>query len=163
MKKSEREIVFNKFEGRCYMCGDALKPGWHVDHLKPCGRRYKIGAYSYRVSSKKTVYLSRSEADAIPQDERDKLDGWQRVYPEKPIPNGYDNPEANHVDNYMPSCASCNINKHGMDLKGFRESIHAYMKHLNEISTQYKIAKRYGLIEETNKPVVFYFETIGKN
>ncbi len=32
------------------------------------------------------------------------------------------------------------------------------MKHLNERNTQYKIAKRYGLVVEEEKPVVFYFE-----
>jgi hypothetical protein len=32
------------------------------------------------------------------------------------------------------------------------------MKHLNEVSTQYKIAKRYGLVVETIKPIKFYFE-----
>jgi len=33
------------------------------------------------------------------------------------------------------------------------------MKHLNEINTQYKIAKRYGLVAETGIDVKFYFET----
>ncbi|WP_460916053.1 hypothetical protein, partial [Spirosoma areae] len=34
------------------------------------------------------------------------------------------------------------------------------VKSLNRDSTQYKIAKRYGFIEEIQKPVVFYFETV---
>lgn len=34
------------------------------------------------------------------------------------------------------------------------------MKHLNEVSTQYKIAKRYGLVTEDIKPIVFYFERV---
>lgn len=29
-------------------------------------------------------------------------------------------------------------------------------------NTQYKIAKRYGLVTENIKPVVFYFETVNK-
>jgi len=32
------------------------------------------------------------------------------------------------------------------------------MKHLNKINTQYKIAKRYGLVQENIKPIQFYFE-----
>jgi len=68
-------------------------------------------------------------------------------------------PERFNIDNQNPSCASCNINKHSDSLETFRANIAAYIKHLNEISTQYKIAKRYGLIQETNKPVVFYFES----
>jgi hypothetical protein len=69
-------------------------------------------------------------------------------------------PERLHIDNQNPSCASCNINKHTMSLEEFRKSIAYFMKHLNEKSTQYKIAKRYGLITETNIEVKFYFETI---
>lgn len=72
-------------------------------------------------------------------------------------------PERLHIDNQNPSCASCNINKHSMTLEEFRSSILGYMKHLNEKSTQYKIAKRYGLVIEEIKPIVFYFETYYKS
>ncbi len=58
----------------------------------------------------------------------------------------------------MPACASCNINKHAMKLEDFRQLVAGFMKHLNERNTQYKIAKRYGLVIEQQKPVVFYFE-----
>ena len=58
----------------------------------------------------------------------------------------------------MPACASCNINKHAMKLEDFRALIAGFMKHLNERNTQYKIAKRFGLVAEEAKPVIFYFE-----
>jgi len=67
-------------------------------------------------------------------------------------------PERLTIDNQNPACASCNINKHTMSLEQFRSAIKAFMKHLNERSTQYKIAKRYGLVIETNIEVKFYFE-----
>ena len=76
------------------------------------------------------------------------------------IRNKLIHPERDCISNYMPSCASCNINKHSETLEGFRAAIKAYMKHLNGINTQYKIAKRYGLIKETDIEVKFYFETI---
>jgi hypothetical protein len=63
----------------------------------------------------------------------------------------------------MPACASCNINKHAMKLEDFRQLIAGFMKHLNERNTQYKIAKRYGLVVEQQKPVVFYFEKYQKD
>ena len=69
-------------------------------------------------------------------------------------------PERLHIDNQNPACPSCNINKHSESLEHFRKNIAAYMKHLNEISTQYKIAKRYGLVQETGIEVKFYFETL---
>ncbi len=62
----------------------------------------------------------------------------------------------------MPACASCNINKHAMKLEDFRQLVAGFMKHLNERNTQYKIAKRYGLVIEQEKPVIFYFEQYAK-
>lgn len=35
MKKSDRELVFSKYNGRCAYCGCELKKGWHVDHIEP--------------------------------------------------------------------------------------------------------------------------------
>ena len=72
-------------------------------------------------------------------------------------------PERFNIDNQMPSCPSCNINKHSMSLEEFRNLITGFMKHLNNVNTQYKIAKRYGLVNETIKPIVFYFERVSAN
>lgn len=72
----------------------------------------------------------------------------------------YSHPERMCIENQNPSCPSCNINKHSLSLEEFRNLIKGFMKHLNEVNTQYKIAKRYGLIQETNIDVKFYFETI---
>jgi len=70
------------------------------------------------------------------------------------------NPEADCFDNYMPACPSCNINKHSMSLEDFRNMIANFPISLSAYSTQYKIARRYGLVKETDKPVIFYFETL---
>lgn len=115
MTKKNREIVFNKYGGKCAYCGCDLVQGWHVDHVEPI-RRYegcKEGRY----------------------------------------------PQRDCIENMMPSCASCNINKHGDSIESFRNLIQGFMNHLNNLNTQYKIAKRYGLVKEDIKPVVFYFET----
>ena len=69
-------------------------------------------------------------------------------------------PERFNIDNQNPACASCNINKHSGSLEDFRNMVKGFLKHLNEISTQYKIAKRFNLIEETGNEVKFYFETL---
>lgn len=73
---------------------------------------------------------------------------------------GCEHPERFNVDNQNPSCPSCNINKHSMPLEEFRKLIAGFMKHLNEVNTQYKIAKRYGLVKENPIEVKFYFETL---
>src|ERR1035437_1582017 len=62
--------------------------------------------------------------------------------------------------NQKPACASCNINKHSLSLEEFRSLIQGFMKYLNQLKTQYKIAKRYGLVKEDIKPIIFYFESI---
>lgn len=72
-------------------------------------------------------------------------------------------PENLHIDNQNPACASCNINKHSESLENFRAAIKKYVESLNLYSTQYKIAKRYGLIKETGVEVIFYFENITNN
>lgn len=72
----------------------------------------------------------------------------------------YEHPERMCIENQNPACASCNINKHSDTLENFRKAIKGYMNYLNEISTQFKIAKRYGLITENDIEVKFYFETL---
>lgn len=126
-KKESRELIFNKYGGKCAYCGEELQRGWHVDELKPVRRQYTEDyCYEKRKHIRKITRLTH--------------------------------PERMHIDNQMPACASCNINKHSDSLEEFRKLIQGFMKHLNEVNTQYKIAKRYGLIQETVKPVVFYFE-----
>ena len=129
-----REIIFNKYGGKCAYCGNKLRKGWHVDEFLPVKRIWK---YKYDENNKRML-----DKDC------------------KPIKEHYmEHPERLNIDNQMPSCPSCNINKHSMNLEDFRGLISGFMNHLNEVNTQYKIAKRYGLIKEIMKPVVFYFET----
>ncbi len=72
--------------------------------------------------------------------------------------NGCERPENHNVENLNPSCPSCNIVKGSLSLESFRKKISGFVTSLNRDSTQYKFAKRYGLIKETNKEVKFYFE-----
>ncbi len=156
MKKSDRQIIFNKFNGRCAYCGDPLQKGWHVDELLPCRRKYKIVRAHYILKATG----EKADVRHLTENEFTK-DKFEFVH-EKTASDGYSHPERLHIDNQMPACPSCNINKHSMSLDGFRELIENFTRTLNENSVQYKIAKRYGLIKETkNKKVVFYFETLG--
>ena len=69
-------------------------------------------------------------------------------------------PENENLENYNPSCASCNIQKNSYTLEQFRENIKQFVSSLNKYSTQYKFAKKYGLVKETEIEVKFYFETL---
>ena len=134
-KKKDRELIFNKYKGRCAYCGEKLQKGWHVDELLPVVRLWKY------------------KKDENGEYEMDKYGCNIKV-------NYMEYPERLTIDNQMPSCPSCNINKHSLSLEGFRNLIQNFTTSLNRDSTQYKIAKRYGLIEETQKRVIFYFEKV---
>lgn len=136
MNKKEREIVFKKFGGKCAYCGCELQKGWHSDHMEPIERKKK--------------YVKGTFVDIKTREK------WVEG---KWVNDGMKYPERDCLENKIPACASCNINKHGMSVDDFRKQIIGFMKHLNEVSTQYKIAKRFGLIEETGFGIEFYFET----
>lgn len=69
------------------------------------------------------------------------------------------NPENEILQNYNPSCSSCNIQKNSFTLEQFRSNIQGFLNSLNQYSTQYKFVKRYGLVTETQNEVKFFFET----
>ena len=60
--------------------------------------------------------------------------------------------------NLMPSCRSCNISKSDWLIDEWREILNDRTRQLSKQAT-YRIAKRYGLVVETNNKVVFHFET----
>jgi 5-methylcytosine-specific restriction endonuclease McrA len=127
--KTDRQIIFDKFGGKCAYCGCELQKGWHVDHIQPIVRDFKYSKHKSRFEHT----------------------GYCR------------NPENENLDNYNPSCASCNIQKNSFTLEQFRNNIKQFVNSLNQYSTQYKFAKRYGLITETNIDVIFYFEIFNTN
>lgn len=135
-KKSNRETIFNKYSGKCAYCGCQLQKIWHVDEIEP------------------VIRLKRYVTD---------LDGkrmWHSVKNEWITENYLEFPERLHIDNQNPACPSCNILKNRNTLEGFRNTISQFIQSLNLYVNQYKFAKRYGLVLEVDKPVVFYFETL---
>lgn len=68
--------------------------------------------------------------------------------------------DVDNIDNLNPACQVCNNWKRSHVLEVFRNELHEQIKRLNLYSSNYRIAKKYGLLEETLKPVVFYFEKI---
>lgn len=153
-KKQQRELIYNKYGGLCAYCGTELQKGWHVDEIEPVrrNRKYIKAGWFHKVT--KLPKQPHERASGNPDFE------WKEG---RYIADGCMHPERFNLDNQMPACASCNINKHSASLEEFRKLIEGFMKHLNDLNTQYKIAKRYGLVVENVKPVVFYFESVGEN
>lgn len=79
---------------------------------------------------------------------------------QKLMPDGMMYPENDCEDNMMPACPSCNMYKSTCNLEIFRWKISNSITALNKRDAQYKFGKRFGLIVEVIKPVVFYFETL---
>lgn len=65
--------------------------------------------------------------------------------------------DLNHYDNLLATCRSCNHYKTSMFLEDFRKELWLQIERLNK-NSNYKLACRYWLIKETNKPIEFYFE-----
>jgi 5-methylcytosine-specific restriction endonuclease McrA len=68
--------------------------------------------------------------------------------------------DVNHIDNLLASCRVCNKWKDTHHLELFRSELQQQIKRLNDYSTNYRIAKKYGLVQETPNTILFYFETL---
>ena len=66
--------------------------------------------------------------------------------------------ELNGIDNLMPSCRQCNFYKSTGDIENFRKKLTGVMVNNLKKNFNYRLALKYGLIEEHIEPVKFYFE-----
>ena len=66
--------------------------------------------------------------------------------------------DMNQLSNLMPSCARCNRWKSTLQIEQFRNAIKNLIVGLNRDSSQYRMAKDYGLILESGTNVTFYYE-----
>lgn len=65
---------------------------------------------------------------------------------------------ADEMDNYNPACRMCNFYKGTMSIDRFREELRKLQERLKKVYI-YRLALRYGLVEEKENEVVFYFES----
>lgn len=73
-------------------------------------------------------------------------------------------PERDVTENMMQACPPCNISKASMSLASWRNWLAGHVNSLNSSPPPiYRLAKQYGLIQETGAAVVFHFERIAKN
>lgn len=67
------------------------------------------------------------------------------------------------IENLNPSCFSCNSSKSTYTIEQWRQELELKTKRLLRDSSQFRIALRFGLVKESKKNVVFYFEKVGGN
>lgn len=152
MNKKDRQLIFDKYDGHCAYCGCKLVKGWHADHIENISRKQKLinGNYYHKDTDE-----AITEVDLLDEN-------WGELFkwkPYKTVPDGCHKPENDTIENINPSCRSCNHYKSSMDLEMFRKNIGLLVMRLNRNFNQYKIAKRFKLVEETGVKVQFYFET----
>lgn len=80
---------------------------------------------------------------------------WSNEEKERILPKGYFGDDS--IENMNPSCRSCNFYKSTLTLESFRNDIGQITSRLNKLFI-YRLAKAYGLINETNNEVKFYYE-----
>ena len=64
---------------------------------------------------------------------------------------------ANDIENYNPACRMCNFYKSTMTIEDFRKQLGKLLSKLEKVFI-FRLAKKYGVIQEVEKPIVFYFE-----
>lgn len=68
----------------------------------------------------------------------------------------------NDVDNLLPACRQCNYDKHERTIERFRERLSKELYRSLDRVFVYRLAKKYGLVEEHPHTVEFYFEKVDK-
>lgn len=135
LNKKQRAELKQKYDGHCAYCGVDLGDKWHADHIESVGRDF-----NWVKDLKKGCHVAK--------------------------PNGVLlRPENDTIENLNPACIPCNINKSSMSIEGWRRVLGGYVNGLNKHAchSSYRHAKRFGLIVETQKAVVFYFENFKKS
>lgn len=128
--KIDRKAVYDKCNGHCAYCGQPIEfKAMQVDHVMPVIRNTKF----------------------VPDP---KGYGGKRVFD-----GTYDYPERLCIENCLPACRVCNNYKHTFSLETFRNELGKQLERARKNSANYRMALRYGLIQETPKPIVFYFES----
>lgn len=64
------------------------------------------------------------------------------------------------IENFMPSCNSCNSSKSCRDLEDWREELSYKTLKLLESSGTFNLLVRFGLVILNPIPIIFHFETV---
>lgn len=65
---------------------------------------------------------------------------------------------ADTLNNMLPACRSCNHYKATLGVEDFRKYIEGIPKRLTRDSIPFAVGKRFGVVQEHNEPIIFYFE-----
>ena len=69
--------------------------------------------------------------------------------------------EANQYDNLLPACRQCNFYKSTFTIETFRKRLKTTMMDNLKKDFNYRLALKYGLIQENDVEIKFYYEKLG--
>ena len=131
ISKEQRAELRLKFGGRCAYCGCTLpEKGWHADHVEPVRRDFEMVRAP---AGSRVTHRARSTGKVM-------------------------HPELHAIENLFPACAPCNLFKGALSVEGMRKEISRQVERARAYSVNFRTAERFGLIEVTEKPIVFWFE-----
>lgn len=91
-----------------------------------------------------------------------QIDHVESVYRNNDIAQTMSEKEMYDESNLLPACRQCNFYKSTFTVEQFRQRLKDVMIPNLQKDFRYKLAVKYGLIEETNKSIIFYYETLEK-
>jgi len=68
--------------------------------------------------------------------------------------------ELNRIENYLPACRQCNFYKSTLTVEMFRWTLSNTLLPNIQKTFQFRLAKKYGLVEDKISPIRFYFEQL---
>ena len=128
LTKPQRAVLFAMFDGHCAYCGCVLP---------------EKGWQADHVEALERVVSYVRD---------DNHQGYRRIL------KRCDNPEANRIDNFFPSCRPCNIDKSSMSVEFWRTQLERKPEILRKNYSAMRHAERFGLVAQIETKVVFYFE-----
>lgn len=128
--KKQREEVYNKCSGHCAYCGKQIEiKDMQIDHIIPQSDWNNIFKERVRLDYMIPTFLKHLQVEDL-----------------------------HSIENLNSACRVCNKWKSTHHLELFRSEIQEQTKRLQLRSSNYRMAKLYGLVLETNVKVKFYFE-----
>lgn len=64
------------------------------------------------------------------------------------------------MDNFMAACPACNLFKGSFSLEQFRRELKFQVERARKYSVNFRMAEKFGLIQECSDEIVFYFERL---
>jgi 5-methylcytosine-specific restriction endonuclease McrA len=126
--KKQRQNVYDKYKGHCAYCGKQIA-------IKDMQIDHIIPQLNYEWIFKNKIL---------------------KMIPE--FLNHLTEKDVHNIDNLNPACRVCNKWKSAYHLELFRSEIQEQTKRLQLRSSNYRMAKLYGLVSESDVKVKFHFE-----